>query len=129
MNFSKVEKELNIILPDSYKKIMSSYPFKGEMYVFSKDDLLDKEELLIEVNLYCRENGIQGKSLPKDSFVISKNQNDSFMFILLNDEKIYYVSRDVKFNPKNLKRYLIYNSFDEFVEAQKVLFEIEKLKT
>lgn len=126
-DLSMIESKLNIILPDSYKKLMLNYPFEGEKYQAIQENLIDNVDDLIDINLHYRDNGFQGKRLPDSFYIIGKNGENNIFFIVLDgkeQEIIYYVSDERKYSPKNLNKFILSRSFQKFVEQTKVLQDI-----
>jgi hypothetical protein len=121
-----IEEELQIALPDSYKKLMRVYPFAGLKYFNVKENLLNEPEQLIAVNRYYRENGFQGKRLPPEAFVIGKSCDNNIFFIDLagDQEIVYYLDAEKQYNPYNLEKYILSNNFKEFIELTKILQEV-----
>lgn len=126
-DLSLIENRLGLVLPESYKRIMLNYPFKDKEYQVVQENLIDNPNELIALNLHYWKNGYQGKKLPQKSYIFGKiGESDIFFTILENDdhETIYYLSADKKYNPKNLDKLVLSNSFEEFIKQTKVLQDI-----
>jgi hypothetical protein len=126
-NLKFVETELNIILPDSYKKLLQWYPFDEHKYYNVKENLFNEPELLVSINRHYRENGYQGKPLPPETYIIGKNGVDSLFFINLanaNQETVYYLDEEKQYNPYNLEKYILSNNLKEFIELTKILQDV-----
>jgi hypothetical protein len=126
-NMRFVEAELKLVLPDSYKKLMQWYPFDELRYFNVKENLFNEPETLIAINRYYREHGYQGKPLPQGTYIIGKNGDDSIFFINLaneNQETVYYLDEEKRYNPYNLEKYILSYNLKEFIELTKILQDV-----
>jgi hypothetical protein len=77
-DLQRIEKELNISLPNDYKSLMTAYPFPADS--FSADCLLsDNADRLLEVS-----RGRQ--KLPPNSFIVGDDSGEETYFIDLSRE-------------------------------------------
>jgi hypothetical protein len=119
-----IEEELQIVLPDSYKKLMQIYPFDESKYFNVKENLFNEPEQLVTLNRHYRKNGYQGKCLPPKAFVIGKSGDDNIFFVDLanqNQEIVYYLDAEKQYNPYSLAKYILSYNFKEYVELTKIL--------
>jgi hypothetical protein len=110
-DLSKIEKVLSITLPDYYKQTMLNYPLEGLKYVQKK--LLNDPDTIIEINQKFRNDGFRKKPWVNNFFLIGFNSEKSFNFIDVHeqDESVYAIVEEDKFNPKNIAKLRLTSSF------------------
>ena len=117
-----IEKELNIKLPESYKKIIVDNPLSDKnKFPHVYDSFIDDAKEIIKINLNLRENGLQNKVWPGNLYVIGINGANNYYFIALNEKdngNIYFFTEEQKFNPKNIKKYLGEKSYESFIDGR-----------
>lgn len=125
-DLNKIEKELGIKLPNGYKEVMLNYPFSSTQYSNVQESLSDNPENLINLNLFYREHGYKGKVFPEYFFIIGTTGNNGIYFIDLrrDDETIYSIDNDTKYNPKSIQKEKLRGNFDGFIKLKKVLQNI-----
>jgi|GEM_PF-4342637 len=129
MNFKRIENVLNIELPDEYIGVINNYPFAGGLYDKLKNNLIDDENKIIDLNLKLKEKGFIGKKLPDDFFAFGQEGADSIFFLRISyDSNIYFLSKGDKYNINKINEYILYHSFDEFIEETLVLQEISEME-
>ncbi len=115
-----IEKELNIRLTESYKRVVENNPLCDKnRYPYVSDSLLDDAEEIIKLNLNLRENGLQNKPWSEKLFVIGTKGTSCYYFIVLNEKEdgnIYSISVEDKYNPKNIKKELFKKTFESFID-------------
>lgn len=124
-DFIKIERELNIILPEAYKKLLLNYPFLEEKYKFQQGSLISNVDVIIKINAEYRNNGFNKKEW-KNNFFIFGTVADLVYFINLgnNDNAIYSISPENKYNPKYIKNHKTHDSFEQFVDFRKFMQSI-----
>jgi len=128
-DFKLIEEQLQVVLPESYKELMTRYPFNGSKYLLVRENLLNDPVTIIEINRNYRKNGYKNKPLPETAYIIGKNGNNSLFFIDLkneNQETVYYLDEERQFNPGNLDKYVLSYNLKEFVELTKILQDVLK---
>lgn len=92
-DFVLIEKELDIILPERYKKIALEAPLKDTAY---SDAFYNDPQKVIKTNLRLRKYGIYGsKPLRKNHLVVGFD--GYYMYIdISSDEDVYYMANRTK---------------------------------
>ena len=115
-----IEKELNISLPELYKKTIENNPLSDKnRYSFVYDSLYDDANEIIKMNINLRDNGLQNKKWPINLFAIGTNGVNCYYFIVLDekdDGNIYFISDEEKYNPQKVNKHLFKKSYDNFIE-------------
>ncbi|MFX1239116.1 MAG: SMI1/KNR4 family protein [Promethearchaeota archaeon] len=124
--FDIVEKELKIVLPEAYKQLVISNPFKRVLKIIKKDRFFTNHLKMIYYNKIIRKKGYFGKMWNKNYFIIGYYREDTYRIIDLKDtnkERIYAVIReDQDINSKRIKRVIIAETYKEFVRNNKELY-------
>ena len=125
-DFVLIEKELDIVLPERYKKIALEAPLKDTAY---SDAFYDDPKKLIQTNLRLRKNGIyKSEPLRKNHLVVGFCLK-SYAYIDISSEKdVHYLTNKTKtwhYTPEDIERnsmrdtlfgyidkYLLFHSFD-----------------
>jgi hypothetical protein len=128
-----IENELNIELPEEYKKIQKNYPFDNFSEKTQKMFSGDCKEIL-EVNTQLRKNGYKENLWPSNFFAIGyaevSDKNNAIYFINLqkkDSQKIFVAEEDKKFNPKAIGSLKRHDTFAKFIRNLKILESVANI--
>ena len=82
---AKIEKELQVKLPDSYKGILLKYPFPSDSDA-AYYDFYGDPEVILEDNKYYRDNGFNGHPWQVQHFIIGNDGSGDIFFIDLEND-------------------------------------------
>ena len=87
---AKIEQDLQVKLPDSYKRILLKYPFPPESDA-AYYDFYGDSEVILEDNKYYRDNGFSGHPWLPHHFIIGNDGTGDIFFIDLthDDPKVF----------------------------------------
>jgi len=125
-DFLLLEKELNIKLPENYKKFVLMEPFKDKRFNKINNVLFDDIETLIRVNKKIRENGYYKKKWNKNLFIIGGYENDNIFYLIkLNDKKqgVFSIMPDDQTDKKRVKVKILGKDYNEFVNNIIIVIE------
>ncbi|MCP3891720.1 MAG: SMI1/KNR4 family protein [Desulfobulbaceae bacterium] len=121
-DIAKIENELDIELPSTYKKLVLNHPFENEKkFRIACNVILNDATKIIDLNNTIRNRGFQNKGWDKSYFIIGHLSMKHFYFINLNDmekEYIYFLETSDKFNAKNISKLIAADSFEDLVGNQ-----------
>lgn len=117
-NLARIEEQLQITLPEFYKKTITDYPFKAKNENdFIEDNIVKDTDWLIDVNKELRIIGFMGTQWPNHFYAIGHDGCGGFMFINLQkeDTTIYYADHEEEFDVYKLDELELFESMEEFV--------------
>jgi len=108
LDIENIEKSLDILLPEYYKKFMFNYPLDFANESTADYELISYPEKLIEENINAYKD-LWGKQLNKQYFIIGENGcGDYFLIDLDQDNGVFSFFHD------NQSFYIVANSLIEY---------------
>ena len=91
----RLERELGVSLPDTYRRVLLDYPFEVDSYTYWWD-LFGNVDRIIEYNTECRDNGFFGQAWPSHYLVIGGDGTGGVYFLDLKKERdrIFYAEHE-----------------------------------
>ncbi len=124
----KIEEELKIRLPESYKNVVLNNPYGDELkYDIISKHFYDDPDKLIKINKRLRKQGLQKREWLDNLFAIAYYDSD-YTFIRIDEgkESIYIADRGTyKYNPSNLKDNLFKESYEAYLATFVVLQQMK----
>lgn len=120
----KIEQKLGIILPDCYKAIVIDNPFREEQkWSYVNTSILDNADKIISINIDLRMNGYQNRVWPANYFVFGYGEQESYYFLNISkrEDKIFLVSKEIKFNPKAIGSLKTSDNFEKFIRGMRLI--------
>lgn len=111
---AKIEAELNLILPDAYKKLMLNHPG-----FFKQHELCDYVDPLVYDNRTLRARGFVTMNWPKEYFAFGSDGAGNYYFLTTSpfDGHVYYADHVRKTGPEQLEKSLAFESLEKLVES------------
>ncbi len=119
-DIDRIERELDIELPEEYKSILLAYPFAHDSVVY-EDDLFGDAATLISRNQESGQYGFMVHDWPSHYLVIGTDGagNDFFIDLQAAGSAVYIADHEVTSKSKRLEYRLTAPSITDFVDLLK----------
>ena len=135
MDFSKIENNLGIILPESYREFIRKFRYNKSTTGDHQYLVLMGEDQIISINKLVRDNGFNGKDWPKKYLIIGYYNKDhpfddfSFINIDVSDSPIFFKTVEKRLNFRALGSLSIGNDYKQFAARIGKLEKILSMNT
>jgi len=121
----KIEQELKIELPDTYKEVILNNPFSNKTeYNFVHTCLLDEADEILKINEEIRFKGYQGQKWPPHYYIFGYYKKGGYLFINTKSKKsgtIFLITSEEIFNPIKIGHLKHFSDFGKLIKNARIL--------